>query len=114
MAAIKGNPPVVVKALRVPLRREYWLKFKTGEKTVETRKFDLRWLHKHVYEGRVVALTLGYPKADDAARMILGRVGRIYRGYWAARPSWVTEGACVSEDRWHSVDEMVCFEVLDV
>jgi hypothetical protein len=98
--------------LHVPLQKWPWWQFKSGEKTVETRAFDLRWLHKHVYEGREVLLKLGYPKAGDESRIIHGTIGRIYRGYWAVRPDWVTKGANVQEDRWRPSDEMVCFEVL--
>lgn len=48
------------KDLFIPLKREYYEAFRTGEKKTEYRKYGPRWNETTGYRGRRVTLSLGY------------------------------------------------------
>jgi hypothetical protein len=48
------------KPLWIPLRKEYFLAFERGEKTIEYRRHCPQWSGKHVYPGRPALLGNGY------------------------------------------------------
>jgi hypothetical protein len=50
------------KPLFVPLKKEYYEAFLTGEKTEELRLYGPRWNHRTCTVGREVVLSLGYGK----------------------------------------------------
>lgn len=51
-----------MKSLFIPLKREYYEKFESGEKWVELRPYGKRWNEHTCFEGRPVVLSLGYGK----------------------------------------------------
>lgn len=53
-------PPVKGSALFVPLKREYYERFRDGEKAVEFRPYGPRWNERTCVAGRRVVLSLGY------------------------------------------------------
>lgn len=52
----------VVKALFIPLKREYYEAFEVGKKDTEYRRPGGRWNSKTCIPGREVVLSLGYGK----------------------------------------------------
>lgn len=52
------------KPLFIPLKREYFEAFKSGEKNCEYRPYGKRWNEKTCRVGRSVVLSLGYGKAN--------------------------------------------------
>lgn len=55
----------------LPLKKEYYLKFKSGEQDCEIRPCNHHsWNPKNIYAGRVVTLSLGYGKQDRTEKMI--------------------------------------------
>lgn len=53
-----------MKALFIPLKREYFEAFKRGDKTEEFRRHGPRWNEQTCTPGRPVVLSLGYGKAN--------------------------------------------------
>lgn len=53
-----------MKALFIPLKREYFEAFLRGDKTEEYRKHGPRWNEGTCFIGRAVVLSLGYGKAN--------------------------------------------------
>ena len=58
------------KPLFIPLKSEYYLQFKSGEKNIEYRLYGPRWNEKTCRIGRSVILSKGYGKKDRIYRMI--------------------------------------------
>jgi hypothetical protein len=90
------NPPresAHERPLFVPVAAGPYVRFIAGTKTVEVRQEAARWSDKHVWEGRSVRMRLGY----SGGREFLGRVGRIYRGFWSVAPGWARDGANLAE-----------------
>ena len=55
-------PPVGRSALFIPLRREWFEAFESGDKTIEYRPYGPRWNERTCRVGRRVTLSLGYGK----------------------------------------------------
>lgn len=55
-----------MKALFIPLKREYYEAFVSGRKGNEYRKYGPRWNEKTCVIGRPVVLSLGYGKKNRA------------------------------------------------
>lgn len=51
-----------MKPLFIPLKREYFEQFRTGEKIYEYRPYGPRWNERTCTPGRTVTLSLGYGK----------------------------------------------------
>lgn len=80
---MKGNQ--VEKPLFIPLKREWFMAFKNGIKTVERRKAGPRWNERTCRVGREVVLSLGYGKQNRLA----GRITQVVFSTAASKlPSW--------------------------
>jgi hypothetical protein len=55
-------PLAAVSALFIPLKREYYERFRDGAKAVEFRPYGPRWNERTCVTGRRVVLSLGYGK----------------------------------------------------
>lgn len=65
-----GNA-IAVKALFVPLKAEYYLKFENGLQDCEIRPDQYRgWSRKNVYPGRPITLSYGYGKQRRISKII--------------------------------------------
>lgn len=58
----------------VPLSREPYAWFESGEKVWELRKYGRQFTEKHIYPGRRVELRRGY---SDASRTLWGTIERV-------------------------------------
>ena len=61
-----------MKPLFIPLKTEFYLQFKSGEKKVEYRINGPRWNERTCKVGRPVILSRGYGKADRINGTITG------------------------------------------
>lgn len=52
------------KPLFIPLKRQFFEAFRSGNKTTEYRKYGDRWNIRTCYPGRRVVLSLGYGKGS--------------------------------------------------
>lgn len=52
------------KPLFIPLKREYYEQFESGEKTYEIRRHGPRWHKGTCWEGRKAVVSLGYGKKN--------------------------------------------------
>jgi len=60
-----------MKNLFIPLKKEYFLKFKNGEQDCEIRPDQYRfWNRKNVCPGRKMTLSKGYGKYDRIEKVI--------------------------------------------
>ena len=61
-----------MKNLFIPLYKEYFLKFKSGEQDCEIRPFGHRgWHTDNVYPGRMMTLSNGYGTYNRIEKMII-------------------------------------------
>ncbi len=60
------------KPLFIPLRREYYDVFVSGQKTVEYRQYGPRWNERTCLVGRDVTISLGYGTAHRRSGVITG------------------------------------------
>lgn len=51
-----------MKPLFIPLKKQFFLAFQSGEKNTEYRKLGPRWNSRTCYKGRPAVLSLGYGK----------------------------------------------------
>lgn len=75
MVEQKGRAAVstaIQKPLFIPLRREYFAQFESGDKQEEYRPFGPRWNERTCTIGRAVVLSLGYGKARRLHGRIVG------------------------------------------
>ena len=72
-----------MKALFIPLKREYFEAFASGRKTHEYRMDAPRWSAKNVFPGRPVVLSLGYGKQHRLKAVV---VSRAYK--WMDTEAW--------------------------
>lgn len=80
------NAPVLdMKPLFIPLKREHFEAFKSGEKETEFRPHGRRWNSNTCRIGRLVTLSLGYGKANRLTGRVVGfEVSRTP----SLRPKW--------------------------
>lgn len=79
----------IVKPYFLPLKAEYYLKFKCGEQNCEIRPANYRgWREKNIYAGRELLLSLGYSKADRHCRKIRVTVEGPASFAFAGVPDW--------------------------
>ena len=62
----------MTKPLFIPLKREYFEAFRTGDKTEEFRPEGARWNARTCYVGRPVVLSLGYGTAHRMTGVVTG------------------------------------------
>lgn len=65
------------KPLFIPLRREFFEAFKTGQKLEEFRPEGPRWNARTCRIGRPVVLSLGYGKRERLAGQVVGYSARV-------------------------------------
>jgi hypothetical protein len=58
------------RPLLVPLKREHFIEFRDGHKTVEYRLYGPRWNERTCHTGRAVILSCGYSGPRLRARII--------------------------------------------
>lgn len=97
-----------LKPLFIPLKREYYEKFKSGEKDTEYRRFGPRWNGGTCFVGRPVVLSLGYGKANR----MRGVIRRFYTKVmdsadWLACYGSPDRAACIQISVEGRVDELV-------
>jgi len=63
------TPPANEKPVFVPLKKEWFLKFAEGEKTVEYRDYGPRWNERVCRVGRAATLSCGYSGSRLSARI---------------------------------------------
>lgn len=61
------------KPLFIPLKREYYEQFESGEKTYEIRKHGKRWHSGTCWVGRKATVSLGYGKSNRL-NMVVSKV----------------------------------------
>lgn len=61
---------IEMKPLFIPLKREYFNAFTSGEKTDELRRYGKRWNERTCAPGRLVILSLGYGKKNRLGGVI--------------------------------------------
>ena len=92
-----------MKNLFIPLYKEYFLKFKSGEQDCEIRPLGHRgWNIKNVYPGRTMTLSNGYGKQDRIEKVI--EFTRVTNNLKASGiPKWhidAVEGIYGKRDKW--------------
>lgn len=74
-----------MKPLFIPLKREWFEKFRDGSKTIEYRKAGPRWNERTCRAGREVVLSLGYGKHHR----LTGRITKVEFNTAASHlPAW--------------------------
>lgn len=59
-----------MKPLFIPLKKEWYLRFKDGSKTIEYRAYGPRWNEKTCYQGREAVLSNGYTNKNSLHAVI--------------------------------------------
>ena len=89
---------LIIKPLFVPLKREYYEAFRSGQKTTEYRKYGPRWNENTGYKGRSVILSLGYGRKHrlfgDIVWAFKEADMKFHKGYqeiYGDEPAWCME-----------------------
>lgn len=86
------------KPLFIPLAREWFEKFKSGEKRVEYRFHNARWNRRTCRVGRAVTLSLGYSKRERLHGKITDFDHVPFYKLPAAEQAFFLHRACVFDD----------------
>lgn len=93
-----------MKPYFLPLKKEYYEKFKAGEQDCEIRPANHRgWSSKNIYPGRVLRLSRGYGDYDRHCREIQATVEGSAILAFSGVPQWhidAVESIYGKRDRW--------------